>query len=147
MNYDWTSCGSCSCWIFVLQIFHFGASVSESRRCSFPAWVERKVLRCGDTGGPSVVIFFPFYLSDLDTKVERRSLLTVCRSSSPCITKDDSNHRGKWTRLAHSWTSNKLLRRVFFFFGCCCPWHLIRKWNSSSFSDWWRTKTPLEFKF
>ncbi|KAL6111642.1 nab2 [Pungitius sinensis] len=30
-----------------------------------------------------------------DSKVERRSLITVCRSSSPCLSKDDSNHRGK----------------------------------------------------
>ncbi|XP_032370486.1 NGFI-A-binding protein 2 isoform X2 [Etheostoma spectabile] len=33
--------------------------------------------------------------TDHDSKVERRSSITVCRSSSPCITKDDSNHRGK----------------------------------------------------
>ncbi|TMS19632.1 NGFI-A-binding protein 2 [Larimichthys crocea] len=33
--------------------------------------------------------------TDLDSKVERRSSITACRSSSPCITKDDSNHRGK----------------------------------------------------
>ncbi|KAM9859217.1 NGFI-A-binding protein 2 [Aulostomus maculatus] len=30
-----------------------------------------------------------------DVKVERRSSLAVCRSSSPSITKDDSSHRGK----------------------------------------------------
>lgn len=37
-----------------------------------------------------------FCFSEFDSKVERRSFLTVCRSSSPCITtKDDSNHNGK----------------------------------------------------
>ncbi|XP_068172372.1 NGFI-A-binding protein 2 [Antennarius striatus] len=30
--------------------------------------------------------------SDFDSKMERRSLITACRSSSPCINKDDSNH-------------------------------------------------------
>ncbi|XP_068449591.1 NGFI-A-binding protein 2 [Clinocottus analis] len=35
------------------------------------------------------------HAADHDGKVERRSLITACRSSSPCITKDDSNHRGK----------------------------------------------------
>ncbi|XP_029357683.1 NGFI-A-binding protein 2 isoform X2 [Echeneis naucrates] len=33
--------------------------------------------------------------TDHDSNVERRSLITVCRSNSPCITKEDSNHRGK----------------------------------------------------
>ncbi|KAM7422324.1 hypothetical protein PAMA_010406 [Pampus argenteus] len=33
--------------------------------------------------------------TDHDGKVERRSSITVCRSSSPCSNKDDSNHRGK----------------------------------------------------
>ncbi|CAK6955755.1 NGFI-A-binding protein 2 isoform X1 [Scomber scombrus] len=33
--------------------------------------------------------------TDHDIKVERRSSIAVCRSSSPCITKDDSNQRGK----------------------------------------------------
>ncbi|XP_060926067.1 NGFI-A-binding protein 2 [Limanda limanda] len=33
--------------------------------------------------------------SDHDSKVEKRGSLTACRSSSPCITRDNSNHRGK----------------------------------------------------
>lgn len=33
--------------------------------------------------------------SDSDSKVERRNLLTACRSSSPTITKDDANQRRK----------------------------------------------------
>lgn len=34
--------------------------------------------------------------TDHDIKVERQSSIATCRSSSPCVTKDDSNHRGKW---------------------------------------------------
>ncbi|XP_068599038.1 NGFI-A-binding protein 2 [Brachionichthys hirsutus] len=30
--------------------------------------------------------------TDLDGKMERRSLITACRSSSPCVNKDDSHH-------------------------------------------------------
>ncbi|XP_067443783.1 NGFI-A-binding protein 2 isoform X1 [Thunnus thynnus] len=33
--------------------------------------------------------------TDHDSKVERRSSITACRSGSPCITKEDSNQRGK----------------------------------------------------
>ncbi|XP_039885236.1 NGFI-A-binding protein 2 isoform X1 [Simochromis diagramma] len=33
--------------------------------------------------------------SNHDIKVERQSSIATCRSSSPCVTKDDSNHRGK----------------------------------------------------
>uniref|UniRef100_UPI003AAA4DB7 NGFI-A-binding protein 2 isoform X2 n=1 Tax=Centroberyx gerrardi TaxID=166262 RepID=UPI003AAA4DB7 len=33
--------------------------------------------------------------TDYECKVERRGSITACRSSSPGITKDDSNHRGK----------------------------------------------------
>lgn len=33
--------------------------------------------------------------TDQDNKVDRRSSIVACRSSSPCITKDDTNHRGK----------------------------------------------------
>ncbi|KAL3058394.1 hypothetical protein OYC64_010542 [Pagothenia borchgrevinki] len=35
------------------------------------------------------------HCTDHDGKVERRSSITMCRSSSPCITKDESSHRGK----------------------------------------------------
>ncbi|XP_010780241.1 NGFI-A-binding protein 2 [Notothenia coriiceps] len=35
------------------------------------------------------------HCTDHDGKVERRSSITTCRSSSPCITKDESSHRGK----------------------------------------------------
>ncbi|XP_058487791.1 NGFI-A-binding protein 2 [Solea solea] len=33
--------------------------------------------------------------TDHDSKAEKRSSLPACRSSSPCITKDNSSHRGK----------------------------------------------------
>ncbi|KAK5872242.1 hypothetical protein PBY51_012961 [Eleginops maclovinus] len=35
------------------------------------------------------------HCTDHDSKVERRSSITTCRSSSPCITKDECSHRGK----------------------------------------------------
>lgn len=35
------------------------------------------------------------HATDHDIKVERQSSIATCRSSSPCVTKDDSNHRGK----------------------------------------------------
>lgn len=57
--------------------------------------------------------------SDADSKVERRNLLTACRSSSPSITKDDATQRRKWTRpAAYSpvCSTQSLLPRCVFVF-------------------------------
>ncbi|XP_020498128.1 NGFI-A-binding protein 2 [Labrus bergylta] len=48
-----------------------------------------------DRAGKLIIGSEGTHSTDLEVKVERRSSITACRSGSPCITKEDSNHRGK----------------------------------------------------